>query len=125
MRLHFSRRSNLHDDVSEFDICVFDNCTSLKEIVLPEALYEVTEALFLNCTNLKKVTIKENVTMIAGNSFEGCRSLETVILTGTVPPSIRKETFRYGTVFHVPAEAVKAYKESPVWSTHAPNIIGI
>ena len=114
----------IHDDVSEFDICVFDECTALKEIVLPKSLCEITEAMFLNCTSLQKVTIKEGVTMIAGNSFQGCGALKTVILTGTVPPSISDETFAYGTEFHVPAEAVETYRKSPVWSRHADNIIG-
>lgn len=114
----------IHDDVGEFDIGVFDECTALKEIVLPKSLCEITEAMFLNCTSLQKVTIKEGVTMIAGNSFQGCGALKTVILTGTVPPSISEETFAYGIKFHVPAEAVDTYRESPVWSRHANNIKG-
>ena len=115
---------HFHDNISSFDICIFWECTSLKEIVLPKAMYEIPEAMFARCSSLEEVTIQENVTMIGYNSFEGCYGLRKVTLTGKYPPAISPNTFSSNITFHVPEDAVEAYRTAPDWSIHANRIVG-
>lgn len=115
---------HFHDNISSFDICIFWECTSLKEIVLPKAMYEIPEAMFARCSSLEEVTIQENVTMIGYNSFEGCYGLRKVTLTGKYPPAISPNTFSSNITFHVPEDAVEAYRTAPDWSIHADRIVG-
>ncbi len=43
--------------VKSIDSLVFDNCTSLKSIVIPESVISIGNGAFNKCTSLKKITI--------------------------------------------------------------------
>ena len=59
----------------------FENCTGLKEIILPNGLEKIGESAFYNCDSLVKVEIPDTVTVIGNNAFSDCENLETVVLS--------------------------------------------
>lgn len=59
---------------------LFENCTSLEEINIPEGIEILGREVFLNCTNLKSITIPSSLNDITGgtsyySAFTGCSSL--------------------------------------------------
>lgn len=73
-----------------FSFALFQGCTSLEEIVLPNGdYYKLIDIAFGGCTNLKRVTIPANVTELYNRSQDGgpfynCSSLELINYGGTV-----------------------------------------
>ena len=61
--------------IVEIDYYVFDACTSLSNINLPEGLKTIRENAFRGCTSLEKITIPESVEFIDDNAFNGCNKL--------------------------------------------------
>jgi hypothetical protein len=57
---------------------VFDGCTSLEEVTLPNTLTIMTGYTFASCSNLKTVTGNPIVAEIGMRTFERCTSLETI-----------------------------------------------
>lgn len=64
--------------------CAFANCSSLKEIELPESLEIIEGAAFSACTSLESIHIPKNVNEInchfMANSFEKCTSLKSITI---------------------------------------------
>ena len=58
----------------------FLNCSSLKNIQLPDSLKEVGKGAFYSCTSLKRIAIPRGITQIPDNTFFGCTSLECVVI---------------------------------------------
>lgn len=58
--------------------------TSLKEVVLPNALEILGEAVFAKCTALKKVVIPGGVKQISRSSFIGCIALEEIVMSDNI-----------------------------------------
>ena len=63
---------------------LFQNCTSLKECVIPERITSVPQAFCRYCSSLVKVVLPESITTINGFVFQGCTSLESI----TIPSSV-------------------------------------
>ncbi len=69
------------DDVTELQYSTFSECRQLlTRVVLPDGLLSIPESLLNNCTNLKEVVIPESVTTIENYAFSGCASLEKIHL---------------------------------------------
>ena len=64
---------------------VFENCTSLEEIEIPETVTHLCDYVFKNCTSLKALTLHEGLLEIGDYAFENCESLEEI----TIPASVR------------------------------------
>lgn len=47
----------------------FDECTSLKNIVLPDSIEEIGAKAFCECTNLTELTLPTNIKKIGGSAF--------------------------------------------------------
>ena len=69
---------------SRYKSSPFDNCSSLKEVVLPKGLTWINYALFYGCTALKRIVVPEGVTLIDSESFFGCASLTEVVIPSSV-----------------------------------------
>ncbi len=54
----------------------FEECTSLREIILPDSLTKIYTFVFYNCTALETIDLPDGVTTIGGYAFSGCSSLE-------------------------------------------------
>ena len=65
---------------------LFQNCTSLRKVVLPQNMAYIDEKMFMNCKKLTKLTIPAKTKWIGAKAFKNCRSLKTLKL----PRSIKK-----------------------------------
>ena len=61
---------------------MFNGCTSLSDIVLPNWVTEIKSGAFKNCTSLKNINIPASVTSIASDAFTGA-GIEKVVFDGT------------------------------------------
>ena len=62
----------------------FTDCSRLKNVTFEEGCTEVVEYLFDYCTGLEEITIPDTVTQIGSGSFKSCTSLCTVIFSGNL-----------------------------------------
>ena len=62
----------------------FEGCTSLKNIVVPNSIHELTYNLFYNCTGLSEVKLPNELNSIGQSSFMGCTRLRNIVLPNTV-----------------------------------------
>lgn len=58
----------------------FADCTSLKEVKIPDTVIELGNGAFSNCTALEKVTLGTELARIGIGAFAGCESLEKMEL---------------------------------------------
>lgn len=56
----------------------FDNCSTLKEVVIKDGVEEIGLYAFRGCTALSSVTIPESVSFINNGAFRGCSALEYI-----------------------------------------------
>lgn len=73
----------LEFDHDVFEVYNFENCTTLKTIVLPETVWLLVGGehggAFKNCKNLTSVNL-ENIYAMASDAFVGCSSLTSIVL---------------------------------------------
>jgi len=62
------------------DNCMFFGCGTLENIVFPENITQLGEAVLSHCSNLKLVNIPESVKEIGVSALNGCSSLEEIQL---------------------------------------------
>jgi hypothetical protein len=114
---------------------VFQNCESLKRVVIPEGAWRISNHAFDGCRGMQFVEIPSTVERIGENAFANCISLDTVCCLATTPPQLDGETkdkevfyhsgkargqntyygIKYMKVF-VPLESINAYKAAEEWS---------
>lgn len=58
----------------------FENCESLKEVILPDSIKKIEEAAFAWCMSLKHINIPQSLKETPSLCFYKCESLETVEL---------------------------------------------
>lgn len=63
---------------------IFQNCTKLKSIKLPSNLMTIGSGAFGNCTSLTSIVIPNNDVYIGFIAFAGCSSLKKVVIPSTV-----------------------------------------
>ena len=71
-------------DITTIGARVFDGCSNLQTIKLPDSVTSIGDSAFQGCTSLKSITIPDSVTSIGGYAFDGCSSLTSV----TIPDSV-------------------------------------
>lgn len=67
--------------VTEF---MFDGCSNLKSVILPDAITEIPENAFSKCASLESIKIPDNVTKIGNSAFSRCSKLNNVIVPSSV-----------------------------------------
>ena len=72
---------------------VFQGCTSLETVILPETQDSIKHSTFLDCVSLKDITLPEGVTVIEEDAFYGCTSLTAISLPASVT-SIGETAFK-------------------------------
>ena len=65
---------------------VFENCTSLTSITIPNSVTSIGGRAFSDCTSLTSITIPDSVTRIGEFTFSGCESLKSI----TIPDSVTR-----------------------------------
>lgn len=64
-------------DIESFDAKVFQNCTTLKSLILPHSLKSIDDSSFKGCSNLEKVGFqyKSSLERLGKYAFSGCAKL--------------------------------------------------
>ena len=90
---YYSPWSSYTEDIKCVKICsgitsigsrVFENCTSLTSITIPNSVTRIDSRAFSDCTSLTRITIPDSVTRIGEFTFSGCESLKSI----TIPDGI-------------------------------------
>jgi len=63
---------------------IFDNCTSLKTITIPNSIKNIGSNAFKDCKALESIYFGKNVNIISKNAFTGCYKLKGVNYDGTI-----------------------------------------
>jgi hypothetical protein len=63
---------------------MFDSCSSLTSVTIPNSVTSIGVWAFIGCTNLTSVTIPNNVTNIGMSAFQGCTSLTNIIIPNSI-----------------------------------------
>ncbi|MBR3730839.1 MAG: leucine-rich repeat domain-containing protein [Bacteroidales bacterium] len=66
-----------YDDIKGY---VFQGCTSLTELDIPEGWTRIEQSLFAYCSNLTTILLPESLSSIEGDAFSNCTSLEEINL---------------------------------------------
>ena len=111
---------------------VFQGCTNLKNIILPQGLCSIGTMAFMDCASLESVTIPASVMNIGqyidrSSAFSNCPALNSITINSIKPFALGETTFDAQTyinaTLHVPAEALETYKSTTVWKNFF-NIVG-
>lgn len=70
--------------VTEIAASAFNNCISIKGVVIPDGVTSIGNGAFRYCSDMLSVEIPGSVTYIGDRAFEYCNRLEEVNFTGTV-----------------------------------------
>ena len=89
------------------------------------------DSVFQNCTSLTSVVIPDSVTSIGCRAFKGCTQLAEVTCHATVPPVLelfdgacQNVHFEKGGVLYVPNGCVEKYRFSN-WGFYFDEIVGV
>ena len=72
------------DDITVIGRSVFDSCTSLTSITIPNSVTTIGSSAFSGCSNLTSITIPDGVTTIGDCAFRLCNSLTSVTIGDSV-----------------------------------------
>ena len=73
-----------NSEITTIGTRMFEDCSALTEVKLPEALTALPDGTFSNCFSLTAVTIPSGVTSLGVFSFSDCWSLNTITIPSTV-----------------------------------------
>ncbi len=109
---------------------MFQGCTSLASVALPNTINSIGISMFQDCTSLESIVIPESVnSIIHSDAFRGCTSLASVTILATKPPYIGTSSSVFSNTninkIYVPAESVEAYKAESGWKDFADKITAI
>ena len=99
--------------------------SSIENVDIAPGISSISAYVFQNCTHLTALTLPDTVTYINNTVIKGCSSLTSFTVLATTPP--RLNTYGLGlpsgTTIYVPYDSVDAYKTA--WSSYADRIQAI
>ena len=78
--------------VTSISSSVFENCSGLTSITIPDSVKSIGERAFSGCSGLTSITIPDSVKRIGSSAFSGCSGLTSVII-GSGVESIGSSAF--------------------------------
>lgn len=63
---------------------VFESCSKLETVVLPETMTVLPEKTFASCTSLREVTLPPGLEVIQKDAFTSCKGLQKLVLPETL-----------------------------------------
>lgn len=72
------------DGVKEIPSTVFNLCSFVEQVVIPNSVQTIKDGAFFRCTSLTDVTIGSGVTSIMRDAFSDCTSLEVIKIPSNV-----------------------------------------
>lgn len=108
---------------------VFQGCTSLKNVVLPQGLMYLGTLAFRGCTSLESVVLPASLSQVADYSadsnydysyvFSNCPNLKSITVNSPTPIAIGESTFDtqtyIGATLKVPVGAMNTYQSTEIW----------
>ena len=70
--------------VKEINLGAFSACDTLTNVIIPNSVTSIGDAVFSGCTNLTNVNIPNSVTSIGGAVFSDCTNLTNIIIPNSV-----------------------------------------
>lgn len=64
----------------------FNNCFSLRKVVLPQGVIELAPYAFYGCSNLTSIELPQSTQIIERDVFYGCKKLNKIICNSISPP---------------------------------------
>lgn len=113
-------------NITTLSIDLFNACTSLQSIVIPEGITTVNRDCFSGCTSLQSIEFPSTVTTFNGRVAFNSPLLQSITIKATTPPQIDSDTLpgRNYTIY-VPTSSVSAYQSATGWSSVASRIQAI
>ncbi len=59
---------------------VFNGCTNLTDVSIPDSITDIRSKAFFNCSSLSEMIVPDSVTHIGESAFEGCSNLKKAVL---------------------------------------------
>ena len=69
---------------------MFQNCTSLESIIIPDSVTQISNKSFYSCTSLKNITFGTSLFIIENNAFSYCNNVEQITFNGSIVSSYFK-----------------------------------
>lgn len=86
----------LPSSVTEIGVSAFDSCTSLVSVNIPANVTTIEWLAFYGCSSLTNIEIPGLVTYIGSDSFRNCSSLTDVLVNPVNPPVIEPASTNRG-----------------------------
>ena len=113
----------------------FENCASITSILFPESLTAIGEKAFSGCSGLTSLSCSANIETYGEGAFEGCAEVETLMVMGSVMPTVPSNKLTSITLFsprpletepfankvyrnatlYVPEGSLSRYQSADVW----------
>lgn len=84
----------LSNNISCIDDSVFENCSYLKEMVVPQGVKSIGKRAFYYCNQMKTITLPDTLEIIDEDAFAYCRILNGIVLPESLH-TINKYAFYY------------------------------
>lgn len=68
------------ESVTELDWSAFEGCSSFTSVTVPESVTFFHDNVFKDCTSLSSITLPKTVTYLGGGMFNGCKSLKSITI---------------------------------------------
>lgn len=96
----FLRTIILPNNMTELGNYAFSSCSMLENVLLPYGLEYIGKSAFSYCRELKEIEIPETVSEIGNNAFANCSKLEEIWLPEGLE-EIGKDAFRYSALKYI------------------------
>ena len=98
---------------------VFENCTMLVSVNIPEGVTALGEFTFSNCSSLKAIDLPSTLASLGSYCFSECWMIESITCRATTPPEANGSSLsgvNYMIPIYVPAGTAEIYKAADGWS---------
>lgn len=117
----FFRNVVLPDGLTELAEAVFASCAHLESVSLGKSLEKVGDMAFYYNDSLTSVTLPSTVTAVGADVFTGCSRLVSLYCEALTPPAMN--SVLADTVgIYVPSSSLEIYKTAPGWSDYASRL---
>ena len=104
----------------------------ITHLIIPDGVTIVPEYVFYNCTSVKSLVIPESIENISSYAFQ-CPNLTDIYCRAQTPPTLGDGVFPFYSIidkfeftkFYVPYQSLDMYKEAERWSNYYNNGINI
>ena len=111
------------DGVKYIGLALFYGCLNLTSVIIPDSVESIGDNAFQECSSLTSITIPEGVWRIGRRAFYDCIRLQKVFVLPVTPP--QGDVFMLSNnpaTIYVPKESLYQYKTDSSWSSYADRI---